>query len=140
MYRAALPGGMGQLAVEQMRRYTAGMSDSSLLTEMDGDACVVRFRDPSILDALAIQRIGKELSELVDGSEASRIVLSFTGIRFLSSEALRMLIGLRAKVDKSKRKVALCAIRPDLLRVFQLTNLDKLFSIYADEEQAKAKL
>ncbi|MFN0136826.1 MAG: STAS domain-containing protein [Phycisphaerae bacterium] len=112
----------------------------SLIVEIEDEVTAMRFKDPSMLDALAIQRIGKELSELIETATTKKVVVNFDGIRFLSSEALRVLIGLRSKADKAGRKVALCGIRPDLMRVFQLTNLDKLFTIFDNVDTAKAKL
>lgn len=112
----------------------------SLIIEIDGEVSALRFKDPSMLDALAIQRIGKELTEVIETAETKKIAINFEGIRFLSSEALRVLLGLRSKADKAGRKVALCGIRADLLRVFQLTNLDKVFTIYDTIETAKAKM
>lgn len=112
----------------------------SLIIDHDAGLGIVRFKDPSMLDALAIQRIGKELQLVIETDEAKTVIINFDGVRFLSSEALRVLIGLRAKADKSGRKVALCGIRQDLLRVFQLTNLDKLFTIFDTLDTAKAKL
>lgn len=107
------------------------------LNENDG-VTVVSFRDASILDALSIQRIGKELYDIVDALGKKKVVLDFADVRFLSSQALGVLLTMRRKADKTGAKVALAAIRPELFRVFQITNLDKLFSFFDKADDAVA--
>lgn len=110
--------------------------ESSLRVEEINGVTVVNFRDASILDVLTIQRIGRELYEIVEGRKAKKIVLDFGDVRFLSSQALGVLLTLRKKCDKEKAKVALARIRPELARVFKITNLDKLFNFYDDRDDA----
>jgi anti-anti-sigma factor len=117
------------------------MSEPSCLRlEQDGDVTVVGFKDASILDVVVIQRIGRELYKLVDEDQRRKVVLDFGDVRFLSSQALGVLLTLRRKADRFKTKIALAAIRPELVKVFRLTNLDQLFDFCADRETAVAKL
>src|SRR5262245_16931882 len=116
------------------------MAESSLIVEPADGVLVVRFRDNSILDASTIQRIGRELHELIERSTSGQIVLDFTDVRFFSSEALRLLLGLRHRVDKAGARMALCGLRPDLDRIFKLTALDKLFQFFPDSTSARAAL
>ncbi len=106
------------------------MTESSLkLSEHEGVA-IVGFKDSSILDALTIQKIGRELYDLVDNQGKKLLVLDFSDVRFLSSQALGVLLTLRRKADKASAKVVLSAIRSELIRVFKITNLDKLFQFH----------
>lgn len=116
------------------------MSESSLIVDTESGVTHVRFRDNSILDALMVQRIGKELVELLETSESRKVVLDFCNVRFISSEALRLLLSLRSRADRSAATMALCSIRPELAKVFKLTNLDKLFPIYEDAARAAAAM
>jgi anti-anti-sigma factor len=61
-------------------------------------------------------------------------------VRFLSSQTLGVLLTLRRKADKANITVALAGIRPELIRVFEITNLDKLFGFFDTTEEAVAKL
>jgi anti-sigma B factor antagonist len=96
----------------------------------------VGFREASILDVLTIQKIGQELYSLIDERGKKRVLLDFGYVRFLSSQALGVLVTLRRKADKAGAKVALAAIRPELLKVFKITNLDKMFTFYPTVEEA----
>lgn len=116
------------------------MAEGSLKVEASEGVVVARFRDNSILDAVTVQRIGRDLHELIDRCPNSRLVLDFRDVRFFSSEALRLLLGLRNRVDKAGSKLALAGLRPDLERIFKLTALDKLFAFYSDADAARTAL
>lgn len=100
------------------------------------DVTVVNFADASILDTQLVQQIGEELYELVDKQARRKIILDFDKVRFLSSSALGILITLRKKCDQIKGKVVLCSMKEDLKKVFKITNLDKMFEFYDNEEKA----
>lgn len=112
----------------------------SLRTEESEGVTIVRFREASILDAVTIQRIGRELYEIVETAERRKVVLDFHDVRFLSSQTLGVLLTLRRKADKANVRVAIARIRPELARVFQITNLDKLFGFFDSTEEAVANL
>lgn len=117
------------------------MSEQTCLRlEVADGVTVVSFKDASILDAMVIQRIGRELYKLVEDDQRRKIVLDFSEVRFLSSQALGVLLTLRRKADRSGAKIALAAIRPELAKVFKLTNLDQLFEFHNDRETAVSKL
>ncbi|MEP0846813.1 MAG: STAS domain-containing protein [Phycisphaerae bacterium] len=109
------------------------------LSESDG-VTIVSFKDASILDALSIQRIGQQLYQVVDAPNRSKVVLDFSAVRFLSSQALGVLLTLRRKADKAGVKIALCAIRPELFRVFTITNLNQFFAFFDTTQDAVAGL
>ena len=112
------------------------MSESSVNTEQIGSVTMVSFRDASMLDAVTIQRIGRDLYKIVEAKGAQNVVLDFSHVRFLSSQALGVLLTVRRKADKAGTKVALSAIRPELARVFKITNLDKMFQFFDTNEAA----
>lgn len=116
------------------------MADSSLRVTDNAGVAVVGFRDASILDVVTIQRIGKELYDLVEVENKRTLVLDFADVRFLSSQALGVLLTLRRKGDKHGARIVLSAIRPELARVFKITNLDKLFEFFETTEKAVAAL
>jgi anti-sigma B factor antagonist len=118
------------------------MSDqpSSLKVQQDEGVTTVGFRDASILDVLTIQKIGNELYNIVETDGAKKVLLDFGDVRFLSSQALGVLLTLRRKADKAGAKVVLARIRPELARVFKITNLDRLFEFFDTTEKAAEKL
>jgi anti-sigma B factor antagonist len=105
------------------------------IEEVD-DTTVVRFVDKRILDETNIQIIGNQLTGLVDEDGRRKIVLDFGNVEYLSSAALGKLITLDKKVKAAKGKLRLCGIRPEIYEVFAITRLNKVFSIYDDQEKA----
>jgi anti-sigma B factor antagonist len=101
-----------------------------------GAVTVASFRGASILDVLTIQHVGRDLFDLVEGQKKKAVVLDFADVRFLSSQAFGILLALRRKCDALGTAVALCSIHPALVRVFELTNLNKMFKIYEQRDEA----
>ena len=108
----------------------------SLLVETIRGVTVVNFGDVSILDSVHIDRIGQELYELVDRFDRRQLVLDFSGVRLLGSQALGVLLTLRKKLQAAKGRLVICGLRPDLRKVFSITKLEKLFKFEPDEEHA----
>lgn len=110
----------------------------TLLTHQMRDVTVVNLNDCSILDAQQVEELGGELNHLVDDRACRKIVIDFTKVKFLSSSALGVLIRLQKKAREIKGSIALCGLRKELMQIFKITSLDKLFAFYDTEEQALA--
>ncbi|MEI6239493.1 MAG: STAS domain-containing protein [Planctomycetia bacterium] len=103
-----------------------------------GEVTVVRFIDKKILDEASIQELGAELFGLVEQLNRKSILLNFSDVEFLSSAALGKLITLDRKVKSAKGRLKMSNIRPEILEVFQITKLNKVFDIRGDEAEAIA--
>jgi anti-sigma B factor antagonist len=101
-----------------------------------GDVTVVKFVDKKILDEAGILELGAELFGLVELENRKSVLLNFSGVEFLSSAALGKLITLDRKVKSHKGRMKLSNIRPEILEVFQITKLNKVFDIRKDEAEA----
>jgi anti-sigma B factor antagonist len=101
-----------------------------------GDVTVVCFTDRKILDEQNIQVIGEQLFSLVDEMSRKHLLLNFTNVEYMSSAALGKLITLNKKVQASGGRLVLCNIDPQIREVFEITRLDKLFTIRRDEQEA----
>jgi len=112
--------------------------ESSLRMDTADGVTLVGFRDASILDMNTIQRVSRELYRLVEAGDRPSVVLDFSGVRFLSSQALGVLLTLRRKADAASVRVVLVGLRPELARVFRIANLDKLFVFFDTREAAIA--
>ena len=109
-----------------------------LLVEPRGEVTIVTFVDKRILDEANIQEIGDQLFELVEKHYKIKLLLTFETVEYLSSAALGKLITLNKKVKAENGKLKLCSIRPQILDVFKITKLNKLFEIHDSEEKALA--
>ncbi|MFQ5807559.1 MAG: STAS domain-containing protein [Phycisphaerae bacterium] len=112
----------------------------SLRIEESEGVTIVSFRDAPVLDAVTTQRIGRQLYQVVESADKRKVVLDFENVRFLSSQTLGVLLTLRRKADKAGVNIALASVRPELIRVFEITNLDKLFGFFDSTADAVASL
>lgn len=103
-----------------------------------GDVTIAKFTDKKILDENNIQVIGNQLFGLVEEDGRKKIILDFSNVEYLSSAALGKLITMEKKVRVSGGKLRLCSIRADIFEVFKITNLNKLFEIRDDQQDALA--
>lgn len=101
-----------------------------------GDVTVVNFTDRKILDEQNIQVIGEQLFSLVDEAGRKKVLLNFGNVEYLSSAALGKLITLNKKLQAAGGKLILCNIDPQIYEVFEITKLNKLFNIKAEEQAA----
>lgn len=101
-----------------------------------GDVTVVKFVDRKILDETGIQELGSELFSLVELDNRRSILLNFDNVDFLSSAALGKLITLDRKVKSAQGRLKMSNIRPEILEVFQITKLNKVFDIRGEEAEA----
>lgn len=114
------------------------MAESRILVEDYAGVTVVTFSDSSILDSLVIDQLGKDLYHLTDTLNKQKLVLDFSNVKFLSSQVLSLLLTLNKKASAIKGTLVLCSLRPELMKIFTITNLDKLFKFHKDDAAALA--
>lgn len=103
-----------------------------------GDVTLVRFQDKKILDESMIEEFGTELFGLIDLDNRKAILLNFEGVEFLGSAALGKLITLDRKVKGRQGRLKLSNICPEILEVFEVTKLNRVFDIRTSEADALA--
>ena len=111
------------------------MNNELLITPYK-DVTVVGFQNISVLDSANIESLGKSLLELIEKQDVRKLVLEFTAVRFMSSQALGVLLQLKRAMDPVKGKIVIAGIRPELHKVFKITNLHKMFVFHDDLDKA----
>ena len=111
---------------------------SQLDVEHIGDVTVVRFVGTKILDERSVQDAGEQLYRLVDELGTRKVLLSFRNVEYLSSALLGKLITLNKMLNAVGGRLRLCNLDPQIVEVFEITKLNKLFIIDRDEEEGLA--
>ncbi len=111
-------------------------SHQRLDLEEVGDVTVAKFIDKKILDESNIQVIGNQMFSLVEDDGKRKVLLDFSNVEYLSSAALGKLIVMDKKLKAAQGHLSMCSLRADILEVFKITKLNKLFTIYETREQA----
>jgi anti-sigma B factor antagonist len=114
------------------------MPDASQRLNVTGhkDVTVVDFVDSKILDEANINEIGLQLTGLVESKDRPKILIDFRNVDHLSSAALGMLINVNNRVKNQRGQLRLVNIRPQILEVFEITKLNKLFKILGTRDEA----
>jgi anti-sigma B factor antagonist len=102
------------------------------------DVKVIDFVDSKILDEANIAEIGQNLTTLVVAKERPKLLLDFANVDHLSSAALGMLINVNNKVKHQNGQLRLANIKPQIMEVFEITKLNKLFKILPTRADALA--
>jgi len=98
---------------------------------------VVEFKTPSLMDAMMLEDIGKELYRLVDEEDKRRLILDFEKVQYLSSQAIGIVLTLNKKLTALKNsKFVLCGVGPKLLELLKITRLDRILTIKPTQREA----
>jgi len=110
--------------------------NSRLIVHDIGGIITVEFVDKNILEEANIQKIGDELSQIVEGQGTPKLLISFENVEHLSSAALGTLITINNKIRQKGGQLRLASIDKQIYEVFVITKLNKLFQIHDTYEKA----
>ncbi len=102
------------------------------LVERDGWAVLVVSGE---VDVATAPRLRERLIELVNRGH-HRIVVDLVGVEFLDSTGLGVLVGALKRVRTHDGELALVCAEPRILKVFEITGLTKVFSIFGSVDEA----
>jgi len=102
----------------------------------EGNVAVASFKSACISDVEEITNASAQLRRYLRSDPPSRMVFDFNGVKFFSSQVLGLLLEARAHLKPHNGEVAITSLSPQLLRVFKITNLDKIFHLYPDRATA----
>lgn len=105
----------------------------------DKGVTVVGFVSPYLQAEADIEKVGAELFDLVEKKGLTKLVLTFHGVRFVSSSMLAQVVKLQKVVTKAGGRLRLCSLSPQLLEVVHKSHLDKLLDVAEDEAAALTK-
>lgn len=104
----------------------------------EGDVLVVTITKSKIVDEPVFEQIGKELQETIGQAPNAKIVLDFSNVAFMSSGMIGRLVAFNNKCKEAQVKLKLCCVSDNLMEVFRITRLNKVFDIHKNLEKAVA--
>ena len=116
---------------------------------MEGPDTLVRFQasdqvtvgtidGTKVLDSMNVTDFGDHVLEYVKDKPGLHLLLDFENITYMSSAGLTELLRINHALTASKGTIRLCNLSCDIRKVFQITNLDRLFAIHEDENVESA--
>ncbi len=101
----------------------------SVEVEAHDDGCVVSAKG-AICDDGTLEMRRRLLGAHSSGS--SRVLVDLSGVNYISSSGIGMLVSILKRCHKDEISFALCGLNKDILELFQLTRLDQVFAILPD--------
>ena len=87
------------------------------------------------VDSTTSPRLERHLSALLSGGDR-RIVVDFTGVDYISSAGLRVMLVLARRVKDARGALALCAMGAPVRHVFELAGFMPLFAVDGSRDAA----
>ncbi len=106
------------------------------VSDRDG-VILVRLLAGTVRTEAEVDALGRGLLSVAE-VPGRQVVLSFLGVKHLTSLVLGQLIQVHKRLAESGGEIRLADIDPQIYEVFAITHLDRLFKIYEREDEALA--
>lgn len=101
------------------------------------DILTIRVLDERLVEPEQLKRLFDDLHALLGKSDQQQVILDFAPVKFMASAMLSKLVAFQKKCEEFRAKLKLCSVAPDILQVFKITKLNKVFDIQPDEPTAR---
>jgi anti-anti-sigma factor len=108
------------------------------VTVVNDVAVVVFAGRNAVFQAKDVEELSNDLLRLVEEEGRTKLLLSLSGIQYLSSAMLVKLISLNKRIEQAQGRLKLCGLSPVLCDIFRVSKLDHFFEIDYDEASALA--
>ena len=126
---------MGKTAVSMSERPAARDDGSEFRVDVEtlsGPAVVVVAGE---LDLYTAPELRERLARVDEGG-AERVVLDLSQVTLVDSMALGVLLGAKKRLATHAGSLDLVVSKPDIRRIFEITTLDRVFTLYASRDDA----
>lgn len=102
-------------------------------TERDGDKCTVILEGE--VDVYTAPRLKEELVTII-GEGCANVIVDMEKVGFIDSSGLGVLVSALRRARERGGVVRIVCSRDNILKIFRITGLDKVFPIFADRSEA----
>jgi len=99
--------------------------------EAKGDVLVLRINGR--LDAVSSPTAEKQVFDYINNGH-HKLLLDFTGVDYLSSAGMRMLLSTTKKLKALSGKLIVCSITPNVMDVLKMSGFDHVLELAKTEE------
>ncbi|WP_422927672.1 STAS domain-containing protein [Singulisphaera sp. PoT] len=119
---------------------SSSTTEQLLRVRRSGFTMIAGITNPYLQSEDEVVRVAAELQSLIEGKQYPKLVLTFDGVRFVSSSMLGHLVKLHRTIAKAKGKFRVCSLTPALRDIVKASQLDKILDVYGSENEAIAGL
>ncbi len=89
-------------------------------------------RTESVLSTNNVSAFGRELTEHIGKQPNMNLLLNLEHVGYLSSAVLTELLRAHKTISENGGRMRICGVSPTIHEVFQITNLDRVFSVHQE--------
>ena len=108
-------------------------SKEKIIVENGTDVTIVTFEEENILEDQQIRKLERALLPVIRNNQQKRLVLNFAKVKFMSSAFLGLLVKVHKRVIEAGGHLQLYNLDPKIQKVFEITQLVKIFDIVKSE-------
>lgn len=86
------------------------------------------------VDVYTAPKLKSRILSLIDNQQY-HMIIDLNGVDFMDSSGLGVLVGGLKRVGPHDGSITLVLNRPNILKIFRITGLDKVFKIYGSVEE-----
>lgn len=88
------------------------------------------------LDHHSAEEVRTRIDDILDKDEYKALIFNFSGVNFMDSSGIGAVIGRYKKMSLRGGKVCLTNVTPTVKRIFELSGMFKIISMYENVEEA----
>jgi anti-sigma B factor antagonist len=105
-----------------------------VVEDAEGGAVVIRWSEPAVLDAANADELREQVADVQ--ARSPRIVFDMGQVEFIDSAIIGALVGFLRRARASGGDVKLAGLTPDIETIFEVTRLNRVFSIHPSVDAA----
>jgi len=102
-------------------------------TKQDGDVCTITLDGE--VDVYTAPRVKEQLVSLIQGG-CRNVIVDLDNVGFIDSSGLGVLVSALRRARERDGAVRIVCTRENILKIFRITGLDKVFPIFSDATEA----
>ena len=102
---------------------------SPLEVEYGINVTFATFTAERIVEEQQIQDLQKAFAPVVEKNQSNKLILNFANVQFMTSALLGLLVRIHKNVRELGGRTQLSNLDPSLMRIFEITQLTKVFEI-----------
>ena len=88
-----------------------------------------------MLETVAAYELEEKSAALMDQGNL-KFIFDLTRLNFIASSGLRVFLAIAKRLEKSKGRILLCGLQPDIKEVFDVSGFTPIFELFATPEEA----
>jgi len=106
-----------------------GQEQEKILIESGMDVTIVTFTEERIVDEEQIRELRESFEPVIEKNQDKELILNFVNVKFMTSALLGLLVRIHKKVCELDGQLRLSNLDPSLRKIFEITQLTKIFEI-----------